>query len=98
MSLELNIGSVGSNCEKNKDNYDYISTQQGDHRLSGPPSGQGASGGARTRGRKVSADLRADSLAAEPPTPQRIRLFYPTSEKQTKPSSNVAGCDKSTTL
>ncbi|GFO18692.1 hypothetical protein PoB_004519700 [Plakobranchus ocellatus] len=42
----------------------YIaSPQQGDLRLSDPPSGQGAGGGARTRDRRVPADLRADSLA-----------------------------------
>ncbi|GFO13259.1 THAP domain containing 9 [Plakobranchus ocellatus] len=52
----------------------YIaSPQQGDLRLSGPPSGQGAGGGARTRDRKVPADLRADSLATVPPTPPRLR-------------------------
>ncbi|GFO27834.1 hypothetical protein PoB_005433900 [Plakobranchus ocellatus] len=45
------------------------SPQQGDLRLSGPPSGQGAGGGARTRDRRVPADLRADWLATEPPTP-----------------------------
>ncbi|GFN80729.1 NADP dehydrogenase [ubiquinone] 1 subunit c2 [Plakobranchus ocellatus] len=43
--------------------------QQGDLRLSGPPSGQDAGGGARTRDRRVPADLRADSLATVPPTP-----------------------------
>ncbi|GFO27848.1 hypothetical protein PoB_005435300 [Plakobranchus ocellatus] len=43
--------------------------QQRDLRLPGPPSDQGAGGGARTRDRKVPADLRADSLATEPPTP-----------------------------
>ncbi|GFN88976.1 hypothetical protein PoB_001548200 [Plakobranchus ocellatus] len=44
--------------------------QQGDLRLSGPPSGQGAGGGARTRDRSVksAASLRADSLATVPPT------------------------------
>ncbi|GFO22576.1 hypothetical protein PoB_004908100 [Plakobranchus ocellatus] len=48
----------------------YIaSPQQGDLRLLGPPSGQGAVGGARTRDRKFPADLRADSLAKLPPTP-----------------------------
>ncbi|GFN74368.1 hypothetical protein PoB_000087400 [Plakobranchus ocellatus] len=48
----------------------YIaSPQQGDLRLSDPPSGQGAGDGARTRDRWVSADLSADSLATEPPTP-----------------------------
>ncbi|GFO16806.1 hypothetical protein PoB_004331100 [Plakobranchus ocellatus] len=39
-------------------------------RLSGPPSGRGASGEARTRDRRVPADVRADSLATVPPTPQ----------------------------
>ncbi|GFN86294.1 hypothetical protein PoB_001280000 [Plakobranchus ocellatus] len=43
--------------------------QQGDLRLSGPPSGQGAGSGARTRDKRVPADLRADSLATVPPTP-----------------------------
>ncbi|GFN90065.1 hypothetical protein PoB_001657100 [Plakobranchus ocellatus] len=43
------------------------SPQQGDLRLSGPPSGQGAGGGgARTRDRKISADLGADSLSTMP--------------------------------
>ncbi|GFO34333.1 hypothetical protein PoB_006083800 [Plakobranchus ocellatus] len=42
----------------------YIaSPQQGDLRLSGPPSGQGAGSGARTRDRRVPADLWADSQA-----------------------------------
>ncbi|GFO28430.1 hypothetical protein PoB_005493500 [Plakobranchus ocellatus] len=45
------------------------SPQQGDLRLSGPPTGQGAGGGARTRDRRVPADLRADSLATVPSTP-----------------------------
>ncbi|GFN81564.1 hypothetical protein PoB_000807000 [Plakobranchus ocellatus] len=48
----------------------YIaSAQQGDLRLLGPPSGQGAVGGARTPNRRVPADLRADSLATVLPTP-----------------------------
>ncbi|GFN89238.1 hypothetical protein PoB_001574400 [Plakobranchus ocellatus] len=46
-----------------------VSPQQGDLRLSGPPSGQGAGGEARTCDRRVPADLRADSLATMPPTP-----------------------------
>ncbi|GFO35923.1 hypothetical protein PoB_006242800 [Plakobranchus ocellatus] len=50
----------------------HASPQQGDLRLSGPPSGQDAGGGARTRDRRVPADLRADSLATVPPTP----LFF----------------------
>ncbi|GFO15848.1 hypothetical protein PoB_004235300 [Plakobranchus ocellatus] len=48
----------------------YIaSPQQGGLRLSGPPPGQGAGGGARTPDRRVPADLRAKSLAILPPTP-----------------------------
>ncbi|GFO09055.1 LOW QUALITY PROTEIN: hypothetical protein PoB_003556000 [Plakobranchus ocellatus] len=39
------------------------SPQQGDLRLSGHPSGQGTAGGARTRDRRVTANLRADSRA-----------------------------------
>ncbi|GFO32454.1 hypothetical protein PoB_005895900 [Plakobranchus ocellatus] len=39
--------------------------QQGDIRLSGPPSGHDAGGGARTRDRKVRAHLSADSLAID---------------------------------
>ncbi|GFO49586.1 hypothetical protein PoB_007609100 [Plakobranchus ocellatus] len=46
--------------------------QQGDLRLSGPPSGQDAGGGAQTRDRMVPADLRADSLATVPPTPPSV--------------------------
>ncbi|GFN76900.1 hypothetical protein PoB_000340600 [Plakobranchus ocellatus] len=54
---------------KKRDSFLYIaSPQQGDLRLSGPPSGQDAGGGARTRDRRVPADLRADSLATVPPT------------------------------
>ncbi|GFN82359.1 hypothetical protein PoB_000886500 [Plakobranchus ocellatus] len=38
----------------------YIaSPQQGDLRLSGSPSGQGGGGGARTRDRRVPAEIRA---------------------------------------
>ncbi|GFO16987.1 Williams-Beuren syndrome chromosomal region 27 protein [Plakobranchus ocellatus] len=50
--------------------------QQGDLRLSGPPSGQSASAGVRTRDRRVPSDLRADSLAAEPPTPPTPFFFF----------------------
>ncbi|GFN81396.1 hypothetical protein PoB_000790200 [Plakobranchus ocellatus] len=39
------------------------SPQQGDIWLSGPPSGQGAGGGARTRDRKVPAALSAGLLS-----------------------------------
>ncbi|GFN76462.1 hypothetical protein PoB_000296800 [Plakobranchus ocellatus] len=48
--------------------------QEGDLRRSGPPSGQGAGGGDRTRYRRIPADLRADSLAAVPPTPLRALI------------------------
>ncbi|GFO05947.1 hypothetical protein PoB_003245200 [Plakobranchus ocellatus] len=52
-----------------KHGFLYIaSPQQGDLWLLGPPSGRGASGGARTRYRRVLADLRADSQAIVPPT------------------------------
>ncbi|GFO49852.1 hypothetical protein PoB_007635700 [Plakobranchus ocellatus] len=55
---------------KRKFEFLYIaSPQQGDLRLSGPPSGQGADSGARTRDRRVPADLRADSQATVLPTP-----------------------------
>ncbi|GFN75112.1 hypothetical protein PoB_000161800 [Plakobranchus ocellatus] len=53
--------------------YNLTSPHQGDLRLSGPPSGQGAGGGARTRHRRVPADLRADSLATVHRRPQRKR-------------------------
>ncbi|GFO07130.1 hypothetical protein PoB_003363500 [Plakobranchus ocellatus] len=45
------------------------SPQQGDLRLSSPPSGQGAGGGTRIRDRRVPADLRVDSLTTLPSTP-----------------------------
>ncbi|GFO14609.1 hypothetical protein PoB_004111400 [Plakobranchus ocellatus] len=44
------------------------SPQQGDLRLSGHPSGQRTGGKARTRGRRLPADFRADPLATVPPT------------------------------
>ncbi|GFN96435.1 hypothetical protein PoB_002294100 [Plakobranchus ocellatus] len=49
----------------------YKSPQQGDLRLSGPPSGQGTGSGARTRDRRVPADLRADSQATVLPMPPK---------------------------
>ncbi|GFO33093.1 hypothetical protein PoB_005959800 [Plakobranchus ocellatus] len=36
----------------------------------GLPSGQGAGGEARTRDRRIPPDLRVDSLATVPPTPE----------------------------
>ncbi|GFN99836.1 hypothetical protein PoB_002634200 [Plakobranchus ocellatus] len=50
---------------------DTASPQQGDLRLLGPPSGRDADGGARTRDRRVPADLREDLQATVPPTPQK---------------------------
>ncbi|GFO39694.1 hypothetical protein PoB_006619900 [Plakobranchus ocellatus] len=44
------------------------SPQQCDLRLSGPPPGQSAGSGARTRDRRVPADIRADSQATVLPT------------------------------
>ncbi|GFN95502.1 hypothetical protein PoB_002200800 [Plakobranchus ocellatus] len=49
----------------------------GDLRLSGPPSGQGAGSGARTRDRGVPADLRADSQATVLPTPPKRPSIRP---------------------
>ncbi|GFN77124.1 hypothetical protein PoB_000363000 [Plakobranchus ocellatus] len=46
--------------------------QQGDLRLLGPPSGRDADGGARTRDRRVPADLRAHAQATVPPTPPQV--------------------------
>ncbi|GFN84734.1 hypothetical protein PoB_001124000 [Plakobranchus ocellatus] len=46
-----------------------VRPQQGDLRLSGPPSSQGAYGETRIRGRRIPEDLREDSLSTVPPTP-----------------------------
>ncbi|GFO23846.1 hypothetical protein PoB_005035100 [Plakobranchus ocellatus] len=63
-SSSKNKGDMCNHCFKfttpQSLSFLYIaSPQQGDLRLSGPPSGQGASSGARTRDRRVPADLRA---------------------------------------
>ncbi|GFN92821.1 hypothetical protein PoB_001932700 [Plakobranchus ocellatus] len=70
----LNTSTVQSDCftALQKDWFGFMytaSSQHGDLRLSGPPSGQGTSGGVQTYHRKVPADLREDSLATVPPTP-----------------------------
>ncbi|GFO35423.1 hypothetical protein PoB_006192800 [Plakobranchus ocellatus] len=44
-------------------------TKMTGHGLSGPPPGPGGSRGARTRNRRVPADIRTDSLSTVPPTP-----------------------------
>ncbi|GFO18286.1 hypothetical protein PoB_004479100 [Plakobranchus ocellatus] len=51
------------------------SPQQGDLRLSGPPTGQGVGGRARTRDRRALADLWADLLPTMPPKPQEMRII-----------------------
>ncbi|GFO29874.1 hypothetical protein PoB_005637900 [Plakobranchus ocellatus] len=43
---------------------------QGDLRLSGPPSGKGIGGEARTYNRRVPADLKVGSVSTVPSTPQ----------------------------
>ncbi|GFO28710.1 hypothetical protein PoB_005521500 [Plakobranchus ocellatus] len=58
---ELHIGCMYLACP-----------QHDDLRLSGPPPGQEASSGARTRNRRVPADLRADSLSTVPPTLSKL--------------------------
>ncbi|GFO49306.1 hypothetical protein PoB_007581100 [Plakobranchus ocellatus] len=61
-AVEPNAGTTQSIA------FAAASPQQGDLKLSGPPSDQGAGGGARTRDRRVPADLRADSQATVLPT------------------------------
>ncbi|GFO48347.1 hypothetical protein PoB_007485200 [Plakobranchus ocellatus] len=65
--------ACSTDIQNRTNNYSALSRwdhpQQGDLRLSGPPSGQGAGGRARTRDRWIPADLRADSLPTAPPTP-----------------------------
>ncbi|GFO02159.1 cathepsin d [Plakobranchus ocellatus] len=50
--------------------FDLGGCRHDDLRLSDPPSGQSACGGARTRNRRVPADLRADSQSTVPPSPR----------------------------
>ncbi|GFO29549.1 hypothetical protein PoB_005605400 [Plakobranchus ocellatus] len=64
-----NIENLTIQCTALYQETTRSSPQQGDLKLSGPPSDQGAGYGARTRDRSVPADLRADSLATEPLTP-----------------------------
>ncbi|GFO03154.1 hypothetical protein PoB_002965900 [Plakobranchus ocellatus] len=59
-------------CNKKKNRRSgTTSPHQGDLRLLGPPSGRNADGGARTRDRRVPADLRADLQATVLPTPRK---------------------------
>ncbi|GFO33080.1 reticulocyte-binding protein 2 homolog a [Plakobranchus ocellatus] len=55
--------------EKKKEVKKRASLQPDDLRLSGPPSSQGADGGARILDRRVPTDLSADSLATMPRRP-----------------------------
>ncbi|GFO44991.1 hypothetical protein PoB_007149600 [Plakobranchus ocellatus] len=64
---------TGSNPQQKNPAKPGASPQQGDLRLSGLPSGQDASGGARTRDRRVPADRRAYSLATVPPAPRKTK-------------------------
>ncbi|GFN98701.1 hypothetical protein PoB_002520700 [Plakobranchus ocellatus] len=66
----INVEEQGPRRERKCMCVCVASQQQDDLRLSGPPSGQGAGGGARTRDRRIPADIRADSLATVPPTPR----------------------------
>ncbi|GFN99934.1 hypothetical protein PoB_002644000 [Plakobranchus ocellatus] len=78
---------VAADCTaKDESESDYVTRipQDRDYgpdlRLSGPPSGQDAGGGTRTRDRRVPADLRADTRVTVPPTPPvhgeiHIRIF-----------------------
>ncbi|GFO21528.1 hypothetical protein PoB_004803300 [Plakobranchus ocellatus] len=64
-------GDDGGDSYDDGDDSDTLLSQSttDDLCLLGPPSGQGAGGGARTHNRRVPAGLRADSLTTEPPTP-----------------------------
>ncbi|GFO35374.1 hypothetical protein PoB_006187900 [Plakobranchus ocellatus] len=71
-TVEIIMEELVKRRQKSTDTVEIVvrttSPQQDDLRLPGPPSGQGANGEARTRDRKVPADLRVDSLATVPPT------------------------------
>ncbi|GFO37488.1 hypothetical protein PoB_006399300 [Plakobranchus ocellatus] len=60
--IDVLIAVIGAQVKMN---------QHGDLRLLGPASGQGGDGGTRTCDRRVSADLRVDSLTTVPPTSKR---------------------------
>ncbi|GFO41984.1 hypothetical protein PoB_006848900 [Plakobranchus ocellatus] len=65
----FNIANIDQISTSGTDNGYFSFPQQGDLRLSGPSSGQGAGSRARTRDRRVPADFRADSQATVLPTP-----------------------------
>ncbi|GFO08296.1 hypothetical protein PoB_003480100 [Plakobranchus ocellatus] len=72
-----------------------VHPQQGDLRLSVPPSGQSAGSWARTRDRRVPADLRADSQATALPTPpegkggQNAAKEFPRGKKESEQEVNL---------
>ncbi|GFO32449.1 hypothetical protein PoB_005895400 [Plakobranchus ocellatus] len=59
------------------------SPQQGDLMLLGPPPGRGADGGARTRDRRLPADLRMDSQATATYAPKEEHELKGDREKRT---------------
>ncbi|GFN95800.1 hypothetical protein PoB_002230600 [Plakobranchus ocellatus] len=70
LKIDHKYNVIYSTSSRNEESIEAnpLIPQQGDLRLSGPPSGQGACSGARTRDRRVPADLGADLLATLPPT------------------------------
>ncbi|GFN82725.1 hypothetical protein PoB_000923100 [Plakobranchus ocellatus] len=78
------------------------SPQHGDLRLSGPPSGQGASGEARLCDRRVPADHMADLLSSMPPTPHNARenqrRIWSENVKVVLKTHNIPPCQKTKAL
>ncbi|GFO12395.1 hypothetical protein PoB_003890000 [Plakobranchus ocellatus] len=79
ISEKLNISQASANTLKYSEAVGLVwslyiaSPQEGDFRLSGHPSDQGAGGRTRTRDRNIPAELRADSLDTVPlTTPKAI--------------------------
>ncbi|GFN73871.1 hypothetical protein PoB_000037700 [Plakobranchus ocellatus] len=70
--IKLNILGLAEVRWTGAGSIKLVSPQQGDLRFSGPPSGQGAGGRARTRDRGFLADIRTGSLATVPSRHQQI--------------------------
>ncbi|GFO46705.1 hypothetical protein PoB_007321000 [Plakobranchus ocellatus] len=66
---EANFKVETKQTEKHNRKNGEVSLQQGDLKLSGAPSGQGACGESRTSHRRIPEDLRADLLSTVPLTP-----------------------------
>ncbi|GFN93862.1 hypothetical protein PoB_002036800 [Plakobranchus ocellatus] len=69
------------------------SSEQGDLRISGPPSRQGADGRARTRKNRIPECLRVESLSTLPPMPLAdLRKFisgvFPKTQRRCRQHSN----------